>query len=227
MRVLLLHPEDVPLQGESAGSHWDLIVDLGFAGASVYEEWSRQTGSRVISLHQFSDQESFRWVKRGLVAGQGRLLDRIGARLVGGIWLLASIKTNRHFICLSNCDGKLARVQSSWSRPERTRMFRLLSVVAEWPVRVLAPALRRSRLISRLLTAAQDLRPSQIVEIAFDKWDPSYRFRSKITKHRRVQLKEPVLLLSDGIFQRYVHGAGLRFAIAGSTLLAGYDATQR
>ncbi len=78
MKVLLLHPEDMPLQGESTRSHWDLIVDLGFAGASVYEEWSRHAGCRVISLHQFSSQESFRWVKQRLALGHGRLLDRMG-----------------------------------------------------------------------------------------------------------------------------------------------------
>jgi len=78
MRVLLLHPEDVPVRGEWAGSRWDLIVDLGFAGASVYEEWSRRTGSRVITLYQFGSQESYRWVKQGLAFGHGRLLDRMG-----------------------------------------------------------------------------------------------------------------------------------------------------
>src|SRR5580693_7008997 len=78
MRVLLLHPEDVPRRGWNDGSHWDLIVDLGYAGASVYEEWSRQTGARVITLHQFDSQATYRWIKQCLAAGQGRLLDRMG-----------------------------------------------------------------------------------------------------------------------------------------------------
>ena len=193
MRVLLLHPEDVPLQGESAGSHWDLIVDLGFAGASVYEEWSRQTGARVISLYQFADQESYRWVKRGIVAGQGRLLDRSGLDW----WEVLApclYQDQQALYLLEQLRREIGPGPVELVASRAHSHVRLLSVVAECPVRVLAPALRRSRLISRLLTAAQDLRPSQIVEIAFDKWDPSYRFRSKMTKHRRVQLKEPVLL---------------------------------
>jgi hypothetical protein len=34
-----------------------------------------------------------------------------------------------------------------------------------------------------------------MIEIAFDKWDPSYHLRSRVTKYRRAQLKEPVMLL--------------------------------
>ena len=30
MRVLVLHPEDVPWRGEWSATRWDLIVDLGF-----------------------------------------------------------------------------------------------------------------------------------------------------------------------------------------------------
>ncbi len=79
MRVLLLHPEDVPWRGEWATSRWDLIVDLGFAGTTVYPEWSQRTGARVISLHQFAGQtESYRWVGQALGAGRKRFLDRMG-----------------------------------------------------------------------------------------------------------------------------------------------------
>ena len=194
MRVLLLHPEDVPLQGESTGSRWDLIVDLGFVGASVYEKWSRQTGCRVISLHQFSDQESFRWVKRGLAAGQGRLLDRMGLDwweilapcLYQGQQAVYLVEQLRRELGPGPVELVATRAHS---------YLPLLSLVTGWPVDVLAAASKGPRLTSRLVTAAQDLRLSQIVEIAFDKWDPKYSFRNKVTRHLRVQLKEPVVLL--------------------------------
>jgi hypothetical protein len=193
MRVLLLHPEDVPLQAEGTGSHWDLIVDLGFAGASVYEEWSRSTGSRVVSLHQFSDQESFRWVKRGLAAGQGRLLDRMGLDW----WeILAPCGyQQQHALYLLEQLRQEIGPGPELVASRAHSYVSLLSLVTGWPVRVLAAASKRPSFISRLVAAAQDLRPSQIVEIAFDKWDPKYRFRSSVTKHRRVQLKGPVVLL--------------------------------
>src|ERR1700730_11096256 len=79
MRVLVLHPEDVPWRGEWSAAHWALIVDLGFAGANVYKDWGRRAGARVISLHQFAGQtESYRWVSQVLEAGRGKLLDRMG-----------------------------------------------------------------------------------------------------------------------------------------------------
>jgi hypothetical protein len=72
---------------------------------------------------------------------------------------------------------------------------RLLSLVTGWPVRTLAAESNRPSFIARVVAAAQDLRPSQMVEIAFDKWDPRYRLRKRIAKHRRVQLRESVVLL--------------------------------
>src|SRR5437879_5253109 len=79
MRVLVLHPEDVPWRGEWNATRWDLIVDLGFAGPGVYQEWRKRTGARVITLHQFAGQtDSYRWVNHVLEAGRGKFLDRRG-----------------------------------------------------------------------------------------------------------------------------------------------------
>ena len=194
MRVLLLHPDDVPLQGESTGSRWDLIVDLGFAGASVYEEWSRQTGCRVISLHQFSSQDSFRWVKQGLAVGQGRLLDRIGLDW----WELLApclYQDQQALYLVEQLRRELGPGPVELVATRAHSYVPLLTLVTGWPVRVLAVASNRPSFISRLVAAAQDLGPSQMVEIAFDKWDPGYRFRKRVAKHRRVQLRESVVLL--------------------------------
>jgi hypothetical protein len=194
MKVLLLHPEDMPLQGESTRSQWDLIVDLGFAGASVYEEWSRQTGSRVISLHQFSSQKSFRWVKQGLAVGQGRLLDRMGLDW----WEILGLCRYQEQEALYLVEQLRQELGSGPVELVATRAHshvQLLSLVTGQPVRVLATTPQRPRFFSRLVAAAQELRPSQMVEIAFDKWDPGYNIRKRVTKHRRAQLKEPVVLL--------------------------------
>ena len=193
MRVLLLHPEDVPVRGECASSRWDLIVDLGFAGASVYEEWSRQTGSRVISLHQFSDQESFRWVKRGLAAGHGKLLDRMGLDW-WEILAPCGYQEQHAIYLLGQLRRELGPGTVELVATRAHSHVQLLRLVTGWPVSVLAEASPRPSLFTRL-AAAKDLRPSQMVEIAFDKWDPKYSFRSKVTKRRRAQLHEPAMLL--------------------------------
>lgn len=182
------------MRGESTRSHWDLIVDLGFAGASVYEEWSRQTGSRVISLHQFSSQKSFRWVKQGLAVGQGRLLDRMGLDW----WEILGLCRYQEQEALYLVEQLRQELGSGPVELVATRAHshvQLLSLVTGQPVRVLATTPQRPRFFSRLVAAAQELRPSQMVEIAFDKWDPGYNIRKRVTKHRRAQLKEPVVLL--------------------------------
>lgn len=195
MRVLLLHPEDVPLQGECTGSRWDLIVDLGFAGASVYEEWSRRTGSRVITLHQFGSQESYRWVKQGLALGHGRLLDRMGLDW-WEILAPCSYQEQQAVFLVEQLRRELGSGPVELVATRAHSHVQLLSLVTGWPVRCLVETpSTRPRLVSRLLAATQDLRPAQMIEIAFDKWDPSYHLRSRVTKHRRAQLKEPVMLL--------------------------------
>jgi hypothetical protein len=195
MRVLLLHPEDGPLQAECAGSRWDLIVDLGYAGASVYQEWSRRTGSRVITLHQFGSQQSYRWVKQGLAAGQGRLLDHMGLDW----WeILAPCGYQDHqaLYLVEQLRRELGPGPVELVATRAHSYVALLSLVTGWPVRCLvATPSTGPRLVSRILAAVQELRPTQMIEIAFDKWDPRYEVRSRLTKHRRAQLKEPVMLL--------------------------------
>lgn len=183
------------MPSECTGSRWDLIVDLGFAGASVYEEWSRQTGSRVITLHQFGSQESYRWVKQGLAFGHGRLLDRMGLDW----WeILAHCGYQEHqaLYLVEQLRRELGPGPVDLVATRRHSHVQLLGLVTGWPVRYLVETpSTRPRMVSRILSAVQELLPTQMVEIAFDKWDPSYRIRSRVTKHRRALLKEPVMLL--------------------------------
>lgn len=195
MKVLLLHPDDTPLSCECAGPRWDLIVDLGFAGASVYEEWSRHTGCRVITLHQFGGMDSYRWVKQGLALGRGRLLDRLGLDW----WELLALGRYQEYQALYlvdqlRCDIGVGPVELFATRSHLHA--RLLSLVAGWPLRYLIeePSTMR-RLASRVVTAIQNLRPSQMIEIAFDKWDADFALRRTVTKQQRVQSTQPVVLL--------------------------------
>jgi len=183
------------VRGESARSHWDLIVDLGFAGASVYEDWSRQTGSRVITLHQFGSQQSYRWVKQGLAFGHGRLLDRMGLDW-WEILAPCGYQEQQAVYLVEQLRRELGPGPVELVATRAHAHVQLLSLVTGWPVRCLVEtASTRPRLVSRIFAAAQELRPAQMIEIAFDKWDPSYDFRSRVTKHRRAQLKAPVMLL--------------------------------
>ena len=79
MKILLLHPEDAAEGGAWSREHWDLVVDLGFAGIEAYARYSRTLNSRFLSIHQFARHpESYRWVNQFLERGRGRLFDRRG-----------------------------------------------------------------------------------------------------------------------------------------------------
>jgi len=194
MRILLLHPEDEPAQGEGGGTRWDLIVDLGFAGASVYERWSRQTGARVITLHQFEGQESYRWVKRGLAVCQNRLLDRMGLDW-WEILAPCGYQEQHALYLVEQLQRELGPGPVELVATRDHLHVRLLSLVTGWPVRFLGVPARRPNMVSRIFAAAQELSPAQMVEIAFDKWDAGYKVRGALTRHRRARLEAPVMLL--------------------------------
>jgi len=196
MRVLFLHPEDVPWQGEWAGHRWDLIVDLGFASSYTYEEWSRRLGTRVIGICQFAgQQEGYRWIDDIFERGRGRLLDRMGIDW----WEMLAMESHhdlRLLYLLNQLRPEIAddNIELTASRPHL--FTRLLEQTLGVPVRCFQRASRGA--ISRavhMLRSARKLRPAQIAEIAFDKWDPGYGLRRHVAKHRRAKLVDPAVLL--------------------------------
>jgi hypothetical protein len=48
--------------------------------------------------------------------------------------------------------------------------------------------------LGRKLGALRKLRPAQILEIAFDKWDPAQQFRRLVLQQKRAQLSDPLVL---------------------------------
>src|ERR1700683_495166 len=163
MRVLLLHPDDTPLRSECAASRWDLVVDLGFAGAGVYEEWSRQTGCRILTLHQFGGLDSYRWVKQGLALGRGRLLDRLGLDW----WEILAPCGYQEHRALYLVDQLRREIGTGPVELVATRAHshvRLLGLVTGLPVRYLiAEPSTAGKLVSKVVAAARNLRPSQMV----------------------------------------------------------------
>ncbi len=139
--------------------------------------------------------DSYRWVKQGLALGRGRLLDRMGLDW----WELLAPCAYQEHQALYLVDQLRREIGPGPVELAATRAHshaRLLGLVTGWPVRYLiAEASTTRRLISKAVVAAQNLRPSQMVEIAFDKWDPTFAIRRRVTKQQRVQSTEPVVLL--------------------------------
>jgi hypothetical protein len=196
MRILLLHPEDSASHGPWTDSRWDLIVDLGFASAFTYEEWTRRLGARVLSIYQFAGQgESYRWVNQLLDHGRGRLIDRMGLDW----WEILAVWSFHELQALYLAKQLLREIdfQSSEILATRPHSFtRVLEQVLGHRIthfeKGKGTPLRR---VTRLLHSVRRLRLSQMVEIAGDKWDASFQLRRHLNLHKRARLGEPVVLL--------------------------------
>ncbi len=196
MKVLFLHPEDSPWDDAWSQSQWDLIVDLGFASSYTYEEWSRRSGARVISIYQFAGQtEGYRWVSQLLERGRGRLLDRTGLDW-WEILAVLSYHDLRGLYLLYQLRREIGGGQFELVASGQHLFTRLLEQVLGQPMRYLTVDRRGPmQTIGRMLRSVRKLRPAQIAEIAFDKWDMDYRVRRHVTKHKRANLVDPAVLL--------------------------------
>ena len=201
MRILFLHPEDAPWQGEWGGQRWDLIVDLGFASPHRYDEWSRRVGSRVLSIFQSTgDTDGFRWVNRVFECGRGRLLDSMGID-----WWEVLAMESYHDLRILYLFHQLRReitgadVEYFGTRPHLFTKF--VEQIVKKPVHNYQDARRGpiSR-VAQMLRSARKFRPEQIAEISFDKWDPAYGLRRRVTKHKRARLADSAVLLPSAYF---------------------------
>ena len=196
MRILLLHPEDSPSHGPWADSHWDLIVDLGFASAYTYEAWMKRLGARVLSIYQFAGQgESYRWVNQLLDHGRGRLLDGMGLDW----WEILSVWSFHELQALYLAKQILGEIDfhSGEIFASRPHSFaRVLEQIVGCRIAYFEKGkgtpLRR---VARLLHSVGRLRAAQIVEIAGDKWDANFQLRRHLNRGNRAHLSEPVVLL--------------------------------
>jgi len=196
MRVLFLHPEDSPWGGVWRYSRWDLIVDLGFASPYTYYEWSRRLGARVLSIYQFAGQtESYRWVNQVLEHGRGRLLDRTGLDWweILAVWSYHDLQA---LYLLDQLRPEIAADQTELATSRPHLFTKILEQTMGLPVHCFQADNRGPmRTVARMLRSARKLRPAQIAEIAFDKWDPGYRVRRHVTKHKQASLADPAVLL--------------------------------
>ena len=194
MRVLLLHSDDVPWRGPWADARWDGVIDLAFAGSDTYVEWIARCGSPVRSIHEFAeDVESYAWIREALDPGRNQLVDRMGLDW----WEILAV-LNHHELqalyLLQRLRGEMGNdVEYYATRP--SIFTELLASMLGSGIPTYYP--RRSRVQSflRSVKAARKLRPAQIIEIAFDKWDSSYLLRRHVAKARREKSHQPLVLL--------------------------------
>ena len=194
MRVLLLHPEDVAWYGPWASARWDQIVDLAYAGPDTYAEWTARCGSPVRSIHEFAGEcQSYTSIKRLLDPGRNHLLDRMGLDW----WEIIAVLSHHELQALYLLQ-QLRRELGSDAEYRATRpgtFSNLLGQMIGSGVPAYQAAPNRMGILARSLRSARNLRPGQVTEIAFDKWDSSYSARRLLAKSRRANCTEPVVLL--------------------------------
>jgi len=196
MKVLLVHPDDSLGQGEWSRHQWDLVVDLAFAGAASYANWSRQLKTRAFSIHNLArDGESYRWVKTLFARGHAQLVDRDGLDW-WEILAMESYQDLHALFLLEQLRSEFSRDNLELVATRPHKIARMAQQLFRTGVRYLAhgeaSALQK---VGRTLRNVRNLRPAQVAEIAFDKWDPAYQFRRLWTKNTGAGVADPIVLV--------------------------------
>ena len=196
MRILLVHPEDSVIEGPWSISRWDLVVDLGWAGTSQYAEWGARLGCAVRSLFSLANwHEDVPLLPELCGIGKYRLLDSEGIDWWG---LLAPNGYQRlyEFLLLQKVAREIklpAEIRITRPHPMGDAIGKVLGVnvvpfVTESERSAIASFIRFKKKL-RALTS------SQIVQIAFDKWDSDYGVRRYFARRGRSRGSKPKILL--------------------------------
>ena len=194
MRVLLLHPED-DFQGPWKRQRWDCVVDLGRAPKSFYDEQSAALDCPVSSIYDLMLEVDDLQVWRSLLAaGMSCVVDRAGVDW----WEVISVLLQPEMQ-----DVRLALRLAAKLIGCRTLAVSRRSILAEAvrlrldiPLQVLQSGLRRQlgHRAARYRTAFANLSFEQLRQIAYDKYDPHYRWRRRFAASVAPS-REPVILL--------------------------------
>jgi len=207
MKILLAHPGDSVEVGPWAETQWDLVVDLGWSGRHAYSRQSERLGFRVFSIYDLLDHEQHRSRLRELLAvGLGQLVDSEAVDW----WDAFSVHPYPQLEQLLLLSALAEQI------PEHAEIFATSPHVAlqalslrsngkinDREIRSFSEVRqagdggtvfqRRSR---RYLKAAFTFRPSQLAEIAFDKWDVDYRLRRHFVRSSKRSPTPAILLPS-------------------------------
>ena len=195
MKVLFVHPDDSPVEGTWSQSRWDCVIDLGWAGKTAYLDWERRLGCPVRSFHSFAQgPEDVRRVADILKPGLGIVVDSLGFDW----WDILAPTRILEMLRVQNAKRVATEIGSA--ELVGTRFHPLLGLIARATGRDIGciekqqeSAARRS--LRKIKNAASLFNPSQLAQIALDKWDMDYRLRAWFSSGRGNQSHEPAILL--------------------------------
>lgn len=196
MRTLFLHPQDVPTRGPWSTQRWDLIVDLGKSSRFSREAWSRQFGCDVISVGGGEGIEVVRTAGRMLDSGLGQVIDEEGIDW----WELTSLYIAPQLMTLLSLQQSVGNIPPGaelWAT-RRGAPLRILEVLLGRSVNCFGRSVG-SQFASRLAhygDVFRRLSMAQVKEIAFDKYDSGYKWRSRFARRQVPVLASVVLVPS-------------------------------
>ncbi len=196
MRVLLLHPDDTPESGEWAGTRWDLVVDLGWAGQCANARMAKMFACPVRSIQELADPQAHAAkLREVLTIGLGILVDRLGID-----WWEFANPYRQPLLDQILQATQLSKEISPHAELVATRphlLVRILEEIRGSEIRTLLPlpnglasSIRHYARLQRILS------PSALLQIAFDKWDADYSVRRWFSSSGAPRLSGTVLLPS-------------------------------
>ena len=201
MRVFLLHPED-DFHGAWASQNWDSVIDLGRAPKSFYDAQSAALGCPVSSIFDLVVEVEDVQIWRGVLEpGMGRVVDDFGIDWWDVISLMLQPELQDARLAL-----RLAAMLSACrtlTASRRCLTAEVLRLQLGIPFQVLHHGMpnRLVRGIVRRSAAVANLSSVQLRQVLYDKYDPHYRWRSKLgggaskAKQKSTSVSDPVILL--------------------------------
>jgi hypothetical protein len=195
MRVLLLHPGD-DFHRSWTRQHWDLVIDLGRAPRSFYDERSAALGCPVFSVFDLAvEVEDMQVWRQLLQPGMGRVVDRFGIDWWDVISLVLQAELQDLRLALRLVERIRGCRVLTVSRP--SVMAEALRLQLGMPLQVLRPGLQK-RLVPSVLrrsaSAARKLSFEQFRQVVYDKYDPHYRWRRMLAASPAKSSESVVLL---------------------------------
>jgi len=202
MRVFLLHPDDDFL-GSWTRQHWDSVIDLGRAPKAFYDERSAALGCPVFSIFDLAVEVEDLQIWRPLLQlGMGQVVDRFGIDWWDVISLVLQPELRDVRLALRLAEKLKGCRTLAVSRPSLTAEASRIQL--GMPLQVMYGGLRK-RLVRSVLRrggAVANLSFEQLRQVVYDKYDPHYRWRSKLAGALMQSLEgksklesEPVVLL--------------------------------
>lgn len=179
MNILVVHPEDRPLDRPWSRAKWDAVLDLGVAGPSLYREWSNTLNCPVDALNAVRrDEDSIR-LRELIDFARGRVTDDYGLDW----WDLNSV----FYYQLIEQVILLARVTQQWPNTAKITVTRpcfhasvLRAILGErLTINDRAAWSSASATVKHYSRVLRKFSLAQLGEILGDKYDPGYSIRRR------------------------------------------------